>query len=125
VRDAGELLGLLNALVRADCTTRNPDKAQRLSARMDELERRIAELAEREELARIRPDLDGFQVMAYLGVEPGPVVGEALEYLLEIRLEEGPIGEDEAFARLDGWARTRGIEPKGDRRPRRSKKKDP
>src|ERR671919_715241 len=122
VRDAGELLGLLNALVRADCTTRNPDKAQRLSARMDELERRIAELAEREELARIRPDLDGFQVMAYLGVEPGPVVGEALEYLLEIRLEEGEIGEEEAYRRLDDWARARGIEPAGDRKPRRQKK---
>jgi poly(A) polymerase len=123
VRDAGELLGLLNALVRADATTRNPEKARRLAARMDELEQRIAELASREELARIRPDLDGFQVMAYLGVEPGPVVGEALEYLLEIRLEEGPIGDEEAFRRLDGWARERGIEPKGDHRPRRKKKK--
>ncbi len=124
VRDAGELLGLLNELVRADCTTRNPDKARLLSARMDELERRITVLAEREELARIRPELDGFQVMAYLGVDPGPVVGEALEYLLEIRLEEGEIGEEEAFDRLDGWARARGIEPKGQRRPRRKKTKD-
>jgi poly(A) polymerase len=125
VRDAGELLGLLNALVRADATTRNPEKARRLAARMDELEQRIAELAEREELARIRPDLDGFQVMAYLGVEPGPVVGEALEHLLEIRLEEGPIGEEEAFRRVDEWARARAIEPAGERRPRRTKKRDP
>ena len=122
VRDAGELLGLLNALVRADCTTRNPEKARQLAARMDELESRIGELAEREELASIRPELDGFQVMAYLGVEPGPIVGEALEFLLEIRLEEGEIGEEEAYRRLDDWARARGIEPAGDRKPRRQKK---
>ncbi|HZK52234.1 MAG TPA: CCA tRNA nucleotidyltransferase, partial [Actinomycetota bacterium] len=77
VRDAGPLLRELNLLVRADCTTRNEAKARRLAQRMDELEARIAELAQQEELRKIRPELDGTQVMAYLGVEPGPLVGEA------------------------------------------------
>jgi poly(A) polymerase len=122
VRDAGPLLGTLNALVRADCTTRNPARAKTLSQRMDELEARIAELAQREELDRIRPELDGTQVMAYLGVPPGPLVGEGLEWLLELRLEEGPLGEDEAYARLDAWARAKGIDPPGDKRPPRPKK---
>ena len=124
VRDAGAELEELNALVRADCTTRNAVKAKRLKERMDELEDRIAELAEREELERIRPDLDGGQVMAFLGVQPGPIVGEALSELLEVRLDEGPLGEDEAFARLDAWARARGIEPAGVRRPAKPKKKE-
>jgi poly(A) polymerase len=115
VRDAGQLLGLLNALVRADCTTRNQDKARRLAARMDELEQRIKELAQREELDRIRPELDGNQIMAYLGIGPGPLVGEAVAHLLEIRLEEGELGEDEAYGRLDAWARARGIAPVGRR----------
>ena len=115
VRDAGPLLEKLNALVRADCTTRNPDKARRLEARMDELERRIAELAQREELARIRPELDGNQVMAYLGVPPGPIVGRALAHLLEIRLEEGLIGTAAAYERLDAWARDRGMTPAGEK----------
>jgi poly(A) polymerase len=115
VRDAGDLLETLNKLVRADCTTRNPEKARRLQARMDELEQRIGELAKLEELASIRPELDGHQVMAYLGVPPGPVVGEALDFLLEIRLDEGLLGSDEAYKRLDSWARARGIEPAGDR----------
>jgi poly(A) polymerase len=109
VRDAGPLLGDLNALVRADCTTRDPAKAKRLAARMDELEQRIAELAAREELAKIRPELDGRQVMERLGIRPGPLVGEALEHLLDIRLSEGEIGEEEAYRRLDVWARDRGI----------------
>ena len=113
VRDAGPLLGTLNALVRADCTTRNPAKAKRLAARMDELEERIIELRQREELDKIRPELDGRQVMEFLGVEPGPVVGKALAYLLELRLEEGEIGEQEAYKRLAEWAREQGIEPKG------------
>lgn len=115
VRDAGPLLGTLNALVRADCTTRNPEKARRLAARMDELEDRIVELAKLEELHSIRPDLDGIQVMAYLGVPGGPVVGQALNFLLELRLEEGELGENEAYARLDAWAREQGIEPAGER----------
>ena len=75
---------------------------------MDELEARIAELREQEELARIRPALDGNQVMQFLGVAPGPVVGEALEFLLELRLDEGPMSEDEAYARLAAWARRTG-----------------
>jgi poly(A) polymerase len=122
VRDAAGLLGDLNALVRADCTTRNPARARELAARMDELEARIGELAAREELDRIRPDLDGVQIMAYLGVPPGPIVGEALEFLLEARMEEGPLGEDEAYRRLDGWARAKGIDPPGDRRPPKPRK---
>ena len=103
VRDAGDLLAELNVLTRCDCTTRNERKARTLSRRMDELEERISELAEAEEIAAIRPELDGRQVMEHLGVTPGPVIGEALAYLLEIRLEEGLIGTDEAFARLDAW----------------------
>jgi poly(A) polymerase len=108
VRDSGPLMPRLNALVRADCTTRNAAKAKELAARMDELEERIRELAAREELDRIRPDLDGRQVMDHLAVPPGPVVGEALAFLLELRLEEGPLGADEAFRRLDAWAAERG-----------------
>ena len=103
VRDAGPLLPTLNMLVRADCTTRNTAKAKQLATRMDELEQRIAELAAREELEKIRPDLDGRQVMELLGVPPGPLVGEALAFLLELRLEEGPLGEKEAARRLDEW----------------------
>jgi poly(A) polymerase len=111
VRDAGPLLDQLNHLQRCDCTTRNRERARALERRMDELEARIAELREQEELDAIRPPLDGRQVMAYLGVAPGPVVGEALDFLLEARLDEGPISEADAYARLDGWARRRGIEP--------------
>ncbi|MDQ4149212.1 MAG: CCA tRNA nucleotidyltransferase [Actinomycetota bacterium] len=107
VRDAGPLLWKLNALVRADCTTRNPAKAARLAKRMDELEDRIAELESKEELSRLRPALNGNEVMAYLGIEPGPLVGEALDFLMEIRLDEGEIGKQEAYARLDEWFRNR------------------
>jgi len=78
---------------------------------MDDLERRIAELREQEELDAIRPPLDGRQVMEFLGVKPGRIVGEALDFLLEARLDEGPISEDDAYARLAAWARERGIEP--------------
>jgi len=124
VRDAGPLLGKLNDLVRADCTTQNPAKARELARRMDELEERIKLLAEQEELARIRPQLDGVQVMAYLGMEPGPVVGEALRFLLEVRLDEGILGEDEAFRRLDAWARDRGLDPLGLRVPPKEEKSD-
>ncbi len=98
VRDAGDLLTELNVLTRCDCTTRDERKAARLAKRMDELELRIAELAAQEELAAIRPELDGRQVMAHLGLEPGPVVGEALAYLLDVRLDEGEIGEEQAYA---------------------------
>lgn len=110
VRDAGELLEDLNELVRSDCTTRNRRKAEELARRMDELEARIAELREKEELAKIRPPLDGHQVMEFLGVGPGPLVGEALQYLLELRLDEGPMSEEEAYDKLASWAAEKGIE---------------
>jgi len=113
VRDAGDLLNDLNHLQRCDCTTRNKKKAAALDRRMNELEARIAELRAREELDAIRPPLDGRQVMTHLGVPPGPIVGEALEFLLEVRLDEGPLDEAEAYARLDAWASERGIEPAG------------
>jgi poly(A) polymerase len=103
VRDAGPLLDMLNELTRCDCTTRNAAKAQALARRMDELEARIAQLRAQEELAAIRPDLDGNQVMARLGIRPGRDVGEALSFLLELRLEEGPLGSEEAGRRLDAW----------------------
>jgi poly(A) polymerase len=109
VRDAGPLLDDLNLLQRCDCTTRNKRRAGALARRMDELEARIAELREQEELDAIRPPLDGRQVMELLGVEPGRVVGEALDFLLEIRLDEGPIGEDDARTRLRAWATEQGI----------------
>jgi poly(A) polymerase len=103
VRDAGPLLERLNELTRCDCTTRNPAKARMLARRMDELEERIARLLEQEELRAIRPDLDGNQVMARLGLPPGPLVGDALAFLMELRLDEGPLGEEEAGRRLDAW----------------------
>ena len=113
VRDAGPLLDDLNHLTRCDCTTRNQKKAAALSRRMDELEARIAELREQEELARIRPPLDGRQVMEFLGIGPSATVGQALGFLLEERLEHGPMTEDEARERLAAWARSRGLEPPG------------
>jgi len=103
VRDAGPLLAELNELTRCDCTTRNQRRAAELSRRMDDLEVRIADLREREELGAIRPDLDGSQVMQLLGVKPGPVIGQALAFLLELRMEEGPLGHDEAARRLQAW----------------------
>ncbi len=103
VRDAGPLLNELNVLTRCDCTTRDDRKAARLATRMDELEARIAELAAAEQLAAIRPELDGVQVMEHLGIGPGPLVGEALRFLLDVRLDEGEIGTDAAYARLDAW----------------------
>ena len=103
VRDAGPLLDELNELTRCDCTTRNVAKARALAQRMDELEERIARLREQEELAALRPDLDGVQVMEHLGIRPGPAVGQALAFLLELRIEEGPLGEEEARRRLDAW----------------------
>jgi poly(A) polymerase len=109
VRDAGPLLDELNELQRADCTTRNKRKAAALARRMDDLEARIESLRAREELDAIRPPLDGNQVMAYLGIPPGPAIGQALNALLEARLDEGPI--DDAYERLDAWAQTHGIEP--------------
>ena len=103
VRDAGPLLRQLNELTRCDCTTRNASKAQALAVRMDDLERRIAELRAQEELDAIRPELDGRQVMKRLGIPPGPEVGRALAFLLDLRLDEGVLGPDEAGRRLDAW----------------------
>jgi poly(A) polymerase len=102
-RDAGPLLDELIVLTRCDCTTRNERKAAALGRRLDELEERIATLAEEEELASIRPDLDGHAVMSHLGIAPGPLVGEALDYLLEVRLDDGPLSTAEAYRRLDAW----------------------
>jgi poly(A) polymerase len=101
--DAGPLLDRLNELTRSDCTTRNQAKARELDRRMDQLEERIAELRKQEELDAIRPDLDGHEVMEHLGLRPGPAVGEALRYLLDLRLDEGPLGQEEAYRRLDAW----------------------
>jgi len=103
VRDAGDLLEQLNELTRCDCTTRNAAKARTLARRMDELEERIAELRKHEELAAMRPDLNGNEVMTRLGLRPGRQVGEALDFLLELRLEEGPLSKDDAGRRLDEW----------------------
>ena len=103
VRDAGPLLEELNELTRCDCTTRNEARARTLARRMDELEARIERLQEEEELARLRPDVDGRRVMEHLGIPPGPAVGRALDHLLELRIEEGPLGEEEALRRLDAW----------------------
>jgi len=110
VRDAGPYLNELNVLTRCDCTTRNEKKALILSRRMDDLEVRIAELAASEELAAIRPELNGAQVMAQLDLTPGRDVGTALVFLLELRLEEGLLGEDRARQRLDEWWRTKHAE---------------
>lgn len=103
VRDAGEQLERLHILTRADVTTRNRRKAERLAFAYDDLESRIAELSEQEELAAIRPDLGGEQIMAALGLKPGPDVGAAYRFLLELRLTEGPLGEEEATTRLRQW----------------------
>ena len=107
VRDAGELLTHLHVLTRADCTTRNVKKAQRLAATYDSLENRIAVLMEQEELSKIRPDLDGAQVMEILGIKPSADVGRALDFLMEIRLERGPIGVDAATQELLAWWKTK------------------
>ena len=108
VTDAGPLLERLHRLTRADCTTRNQRKAMRLAAAYDDLEARIAELREQEELKAIRPDLDGARIMEILGITPGPVVGEAYRFLLDLRMEEGPIGEEAARERLLAWWEERG-----------------
>ena len=103
VRDAGDQLERLHILTRADCTTRNRRKADRLRRSYDDLEQRIERLSEEEELAAIRPDLDGNQIMGVLGIEPGREVGEAYRFLLELRIDEGPLGEEEATRRLREW----------------------
>ena len=108
VADAGPLLPRLHKLVRADCTTRNKRRAARLQANYDRLEARIAELAAQEDLARIRPDLDGNQIMQLLDIPAGPEVGEAWRYLKELRLDRGPLTTEEATAELLAWWRSRG-----------------
>jgi poly(A) polymerase len=103
VRDAGDLLVHLHVLTRADCTTRNAKKAERLAKTYDALEARIAKLMEEEELSKIRPDLDGAQVMKLLDIKPSAAVGKALDFLLELRLENGPLGEERATEELLNW----------------------
>ncbi|WP_372500782.1 CCA tRNA nucleotidyltransferase [Streptomyces meridianus] len=103
VRDAGPLLGRLHKLTRSDCTTRNKRKANALSRAYDGLEDRIARLQEQEELEAIRPDLDGNEIMRILGVGPGPVIGQAYTFLLELRLENGPMEHDVAVGALREW----------------------
>jgi poly(A) polymerase len=103
VRDAGPLLDRLHKLTRSDCTTRNKRKAAALSRAYDGLEERIAQLQEQEELDSIRPDLDGNQIMEILGVAPGPVIGQAYKFLLELRLENGPMEYDAAVSALKEW----------------------
>jgi poly(A) polymerase len=109
VRDAGPLLDPLNQLTRADVTTANLFKAKQFRALQDDLEERIARLAEEENLDAMRPALDGNEIMEHLGLEPGRLVGEAREHLMEIRLERGPVPREEALALLDEWAASRGI----------------
>ncbi|MTD56164.1 CCA tRNA nucleotidyltransferase [Amycolatopsis sp. RM579] len=109
VTDAGPLLERLHKLVRADCTTRNKRKAAMLQRTYDELEERIARLAAAEDLARVRPDLDGNEIMRLLGLPPGPLVGQAWRFLKELRLDRGPLSHDEAVAELRRWAEENGI----------------
>ncbi len=107
VRDAGDLLVHLHVLTRADCTTRNAKKADRLARTYDGLEARIAKLSEEEELSKIRPDLDGAQVMSLLGIKPSADVGKALDFLMELRMENGPLGEERATEELIQWWKAR------------------
>ena len=108
VTDAGPLLSRLHKLTRSDCTTRNRRKAIELAHSYDDLEARIARLSEEEELAAIRPDLDGTQIMALLGIPPGPLVGQAYQHLLELRLDRGPLPTEEVEAELLRWWSARG-----------------
>jgi len=103
IRDAGELLTHLHVLTRADCTTRNKAKADKLAKTYDSLEERILQLMAEEELNKIRPDLDGLAIMTILGISPSPIVGKAYQYLLDLRMEEGPLGEERAKAELITW----------------------
>ncbi|MGV0592989.1 CCA tRNA nucleotidyltransferase [Mycobacterium vulneris] len=108
VTDAGPLLGRLHKLVRADCTTRNKRRAARLQANYDDLENRITELAAKEDLQRVRPDLDGNEIMEILGIPAGPQVGEAWKYLKELRLDHGPLSREQAIDELLKWWNARG-----------------
>jgi poly(A) polymerase len=113
VADAGPLLTRLHALTRADCTTRNARKAARLAATYDALEARIEVLREQEELDKIRPELDGGEIMRILGLTPGPLVGQAWKHLLELRMSEGLVGKERATEELLAWAAQEGIAPPG------------
>lgn len=109
VTDAGELLPRLHQLTRSDCTTRNRRKAAQLAVDYDALQGRIARLQAEEDLARVRPDLDGNEIMELLGIPPGPAVGKAWRHLKEVRLERGPLTREQAEAELLAWARAEGI----------------
>jgi poly(A) polymerase len=111
VRDAGPLLTRLHVLTRADCTTRNRAKAGRLARAYDGLELRIAELSEREQIEKIRPELDGHEIMRILGIPPGPPVGRAYNFMLELRITEGELGHERATQELLRWAAGEGIVP--------------
>lgn len=111
VTDAGDQLPRLHKLVRSDCTTRNRRRAAALASAYDDLEARIAELAEKEELGRIRPDLNGEEIMELLGLPPGPLVGKAYRHLLALRMEHGPLPRERAEAELRAWAAEQGIDP--------------
>ena len=113
VRDAGPLLARLHALTRADSTTRNARKAARLAATYDALEARIEVLREQEELDKIRPELDGGEIMRILGLAPGPLVGQAWKHLLELRMSDGVVGRERATEELLAWAAREGIAPSG------------
>lgn len=113
VRDAGHLLQRLNELTRADVTTANRRKAERIARRMDELEERVTELRQQEELEQLRPPIDGNQIMEHLGIAQGPLVGEARRHLLELRIERGPMDAEAAYAALEEWWRARGPAQKG------------
>jgi poly(A) polymerase len=109
VTDAGVLLDRLHKLVRADSTTRNKRRAAALSRSYDSLEERIAALRAKEEIDAIRPDLDGTQIMALLGIAPGPLVGKAHQHLLALRMEHGPLGQERATEELLRWAEDNGV----------------
>ena len=108
VRDAGPLLDQLNELVRCDVTTRNEKRARAIQRRIDELEERINVLREQEELDALRPPIDGNDVMKYLGLEPGPVIGDVMKILYEHRIEHGPFSEEDAYRLLDEWRENQG-----------------
>jgi poly(A) polymerase len=113
VRDAGPLLSRLHALTRADCTTRDKAKAARLARSYDSLETRIDDLSKQEQLDSLRPDLNGNEIMGILHVPPGKVVGDAIQYLTDLRIERGPLGKEKATQELLRWARSRGLAPDG------------
>jgi poly(A) polymerase len=113
VRDAGPLLDRLNELVRCDVTTANPRRQRAIQNQIDELEKRIAELGAKEEISRLRAPIDGHQVMGYLGIGPGPQIGDIMGLMLERRIEEGPYTKGEAFAMVRQWAIAQGIPDPG------------